>query len=262
MVKIWSERGYCKLIYREDTPYVWWNSIGEILLYDRPTMRWFENPSYKLALFGNTFPEKPTKRDHPWSFWPRSPRAVESIVENKSTLKTYDERAIPSIFLGRIENGIQKAKRTVCNWSEAIHTFVMPLDSTGGPYQFTQEEYLTLLSKSRFGLCLPGFGPKCNREIEYFATGTVPIVTPGVDIKSYAVPPKENVHYFFASSPEEVKQIIENTTKEQWNTMSANGRSWWRRYASAEGLFRLTWGIVNDNSIAMKVLDHIANKSE
>ena len=247
MVLLWESRGYCKVIKSEDTPYIWWGGIGEVLLYDRPTMRWFSHPSYKLALFGNPFPEKPTKNDRPWSFWARSPKAVEQIVKSKKVDRSYKERKTQSIFLGRIENGIQKERRSTHDWSTAVSTFSMPVDSTGGPYKYTQEEYLDQLCNAKFGLCLPGYGPKCNREIEYFATGTVPIVTPGVDMTNYIVPPQKGVHYLVASTPEEVRQVQKTITEEKWQQMSDAGKLWWQRYASAEGLFRFTWGIVRDN---------------
>jgi hypothetical protein len=246
MTQIWEERGYCLIERHEDTPFVWWQGIGNVLLYDRPTLRWFNNPSYKLALFGNSIPENPTKNDRLWSFWARSPKAVERIVMTNKPMASYEERKIPSIFLGRIENGIQKEKRTKHDWSKVIHNFHMPIDSTGGAYKYNQDTYLSLLCQSRFGLCLPGYGPKCNREIEYLATGTVPIVTPGVDVVNYAGSLKENIHYFKAETPEDVKNIVETTSLEKWTEMSIAGRAWWRRYASAEGLFRLTWGIINE----------------
>lgn len=246
MVSIWEERGYCNVERRDDTPFVWWSKIGDILLYDRPTLRWLQSnsPSYKIALYGNKFTESPTNRDRKWSFWGRSPRELEkaATISNKS----YEERKTTSVFIGRIENGVQQAKRTTHNWQQAIELFHMPTDSTGGPYKYSQEKYLSILSNARFGLALPGFGPKCNREIEYFALGTVPIVTPDVDMTNYAAPPIHNIHYFVASTPEEVEQIVMNTPVEKWTEMSIAGRAWWRRYASAEGLFRLTWGIIND----------------
>lgn len=246
MVSIWEERQYCSIEKRDDTPFVWWGKIGDILLYDRPTLRWAQTsqPSYKLALYGNAFASTPTKRDRKWSFWGRSPKAIEkaSILSTNN----YASRKTKSVFIGRIENGVQKAKRTTHDWSSSIELFHMPIDSTGSPYKYTQEQYLKELSNARFGLCLPGFGPKCNREIEYFAMGTVPIVTPDVDMTNYQVPPVENVHYFVAKTPEEVQQIIDRTSPEKWTEMSISGRAWWRKYASAEGLFRLTWGIIND----------------
>ena len=75
--------------------------------------------------------------------------------------------------------------------------------------------------------------------------GTVPIITPGVDMLNYAARPQKNIHYFEASTPEEVQKIVNETGPEKWTEMSIAGRAWWRRYASAEGLFRLTWGIIN-----------------
>ena len=244
MTAIWAERNYVQLVHSEDTPYCWWNAIGDTLLYDRPTMRWWSNPSYTKALFGNAYPEKPTSRDKLWSFWGRSPRAIEAIVASKKVNTPYQKRELDSLFLGRIENGVQKENRTKHDWSTAVEKFSMPVDSTGGPYQYTQEQYLEFLTNTKFGLCLPGYGPKCNREIEYFATGVVPIVTPGIDMKNYAVPPQKGIHYFYAETPEQVQAIVRSTTEEQWTKMSEAGRQWWQRYASAEGLFRFTWGLV------------------
>jgi hypothetical protein len=66
-------------------------------------------------------------------------------------------------------------------------------------------------------------------------------VVDGVDMKGYLVPPKEGVHYLRAKTPADVKRIVAETTALEWTVMSLAGRNWWRMYASAEGLFRLTW---------------------
>jgi hypothetical protein len=242
MAQIWADRGYCKIAYSEDTPYCWWGGIGEVLLYDRPTARWWNDAvPYQMALFGNCEPvDKARLRQSVWSFWPRSPRAIEMAVELHKVLRTWEDRPIKSLFLGKIENGVQLAARSTADWSNCVDLFSMPKDSTGAPYPYTQAEYIDKLCQARFGLCLPGFGKKCNREIEYFACGTVPIVTPDVDMTHYLVPPKAGVHYFVAKTPEDVRRIVAGTTRDTWRMMSIKGREWWRSYASAEGMFRLT----------------------
>lgn len=245
MVMLWKERGYIHVNTSEDTHYCWWDGVGGILLYDRPTVRWWNSDvPYQMALFGNCAPPGPeTQRikQSVWSFWGRSPRALERVSETSNNLRGYDSRAVASLFLGKVENGVQRAARTGADWKTAVDLFSMPFDSTGAPYPFTQDQYLEKLCNARFGLCLPGFGPKCNREIEYFACGCVPIVTPGVDMKGYLVPPLEGIHYFRASTPGEVQRLVKDTKPEIWARMSAAGRSWWRTYASVEGFFRLTW---------------------
>jgi hypothetical protein len=244
MARIWRDRGYCTIKESDATPHCWWGEAGEILLYDRPTLRWHdEKASYQMGLFGNCPPPN-RLRDSTWSFWPRSPAAIEALVESGACLRTWEERTLPSLFLGKIENGVQLAARQAKDgpdWSKAVSLFSMPVDSTGAPYPYTQTQYLDLLCSARFGLCLPGFGKKCNREIEYFACGTVPIVTEGVDMTNYLVPPIAGVHYLSAKTPEDVRRIVATTTEEKWTAMSVAGRTWWRNYASAEGMFRLTW---------------------
>ena len=246
MLELWGERGYVQIEKSETTPYCWWGGIGEVLLYDRPTARWWSSPpAYKMALFGNCAPPGPGAhglKQSVWGFWGRSPRALENIADAHLNMRGYKDRPIRSLFLGKIENGVQQAARCTADWSKCVELFSMPVDLTGAPYPYTQSEYLEKLCSSRFGLCLPGFGQKCNREIEYFACGCVPIVTPGVDMKGYLVPPKEGVHYLTASTPEEVAHLIATISPEKWAVMSAAGRAWWSAYASAEGFFRLTWG--------------------
>jgi hypothetical protein len=83
-----------------------------------------------------------------------------------------------------VENGVQMKNRPLA-WQPHVQKWSMPLDSTGQAYPYTQDEYLQEISKARFGLCLAGYGNKCNRDIEYFATGTVPLCAPEVDMKYY-----------------------------------------------------------------------------
>jgi hypothetical protein len=127
------------------------------------------------------------------------------------------------------------------DWSKTVERFSMPVDSTGAAYPFSQTEYLTAISGARFGLCLAGYGNKCNREIEYMACGTVPLVAPDVDMTHYLVAPKEGVHYFRVTGPEDVTRIVESTSRDTWEAMSNACHQWWRENASCEGMFRLTW---------------------
>lgn len=247
MMIMWGERGFCRIQTSDETPYCWWGGIGQVLLYDRPTPRWWPAaeilPSYTMALFGNCAPPGPDAhraRQSVWSFWPRSPRALEAVASKGP--RGWDERPTASIFLGKVENGVQRRHRCGDDWASAVEVFSMPVDSTGAPYLYTQAQYLDKVAGTRWGLALPGYGPKCNREIEYFALGTVPIVTEGVDMVNYLVPPKEGVHYFRARTPADVKRIVAETPQDVWERMSAAGHRWWRENASAEGLFRLTWG--------------------
>lgn len=243
IVHIWEERGFCRIQTTEDTPHCWWGGIGEVLLYDRPTPRWWSAhlpTSYQMALFGNCAPPGPAEhllRQSVWSFWPRAPKALEAAVQQG--LPGWSERTLSSLFLGKVENGVQKMRRCGTDWSTAVELFSMPIDSTSA-YPYSQEAYLQTLLNSRFGLCLPGYGNKCNREIEYMACGTVPIVTDGVDMKYYLRAPQEGVHYLVAKTPEDVAKVIAAVTQEKWEVMSAACHAWWRENASAEGLFKLT----------------------
>lgn len=111
-------------------------------------------------------------------------------------------------------------------------------------YPFTQKEYLEKLASARFGLCLPGYGYKCHREVECMAMGCVPVVSLEVDMDSYANPPVEGVHYLRVSTPEDLAGVVGAVSKECWENMSAAGRVWWSENASCAGSFQLTARLV------------------
>lgn len=93
---------------------------------------------------------------------------------------------------------------------------------------------------SRYGLCLPGYGPKCHREIECMALGVVPIVTPGIDMTNYAVPPVEGTHYLRAETPEEVRRLVDETSIEKWDQMSQACIKYYEDNYSTKGSWDLT----------------------
>ena len=236
MLRLWADRKYCTLLESSETPFCWWGAIGDTLLYDRDTMKWMDvaKPSYTLALIGNPSPTDKIRQSK-WSYWTRYPALVEAVIP-----LSWKDRSIASLFLGRIENGVQQKHRSGADWKSAVEVFTCPIDSSGGPYKYSPSEYLEKLCSAKFGLCLAGFGQKCHREIEYYACGTVPIATPECDMTGYLNPPIEGIHYFRAKTPEEVKRIVAETSAIVWTRMSLAGRFWWAENASAEGLFRLT----------------------
>lgn len=242
LVDLWAENGLCEVFY-ENIKNVWINSFGNILLYDRPTLEWLGNSKFNFALFGNTVPNLPNSSS--WIFWGRRPRLMEKIKKER---KTWDNRNIESIFLGKVENNVQLSKRTNTNWSDFIELFEMPIKSE---YKYSQEEYLNLLTKSKFGLCLSGYGPKCNREIELMCMGVVPIITPLVDI-TYYNQLKEDKHFIRVDEPAEIPKKIKNISKNQWEDMSNNCVDWYESNCSIIGSYETTIKILKDNNIIIK----------
>ena len=242
MLDMWVENDFCE-VELQNVNHVWANSVGDVLLYDRPTLEWLRGVKYKTGLFGNTVPTG--NKDYPWFFWARHPKKL--VTQINKGLKSYKERKIKSIFLGKVENPVQFNNRAKLNWSDVIDLFEMPI-SQGYPvaqYKYTQDEYLELVPQSLFGLCLPGYGPKCNREIELLGLGVVPIFTPGVD-NTYYEPLIENKHYIKVNSPEEVKNKLDSINKNKWEEMSNNCISWYNRNCSPKGSFDLTIKIINN----------------
>jgi hypothetical protein len=232
IARMWGERKYVT-VKETDSSHVWLGGVGDTLLYDRPTLQWLEAApaTWKKALFGN--PTPPTGGSS-WSFWPRRPRIVEELVARGAPTKGYNERTLGTVFYGRSENGVQKANRTVHDWSAMCDEFVH-LEGTK-PYPYTHREYLERLSRARWGLCLAGFGKKCHREIECMAMGCVPVVAPEVDMTNYADPPIEGIHYIRVASPADIVKL----DAAAWQKMSDAGKAWWAKNCSVKGLWELT----------------------
>ena len=245
LLDMWGENNLCEVIPTPNIRNVWVESVGNILLYDRPILDFLPR-DFKFGLFGNTVPDFSIAS--PWIFWGRRPRTLEKY--RKKPNLPYKERTIKSIFVGKVENPIQLKKRTTTDWSNSVELFEMPI-SQGypiTPYKYTQEEYLELLRKSKFGLCLPGYGPKCNREIELMGLGVVPVVTPGVDL-NYFNPLIENKHYLFVESPQDLNDKLNSIKPKQWEKMSNSCIDWYMNNCSVEGSFNTTKKIITTLSL-------------
>lgn len=243
MVAIWAERGYVPVREVAGLSHVWFGGVGQVLLYDRPTLEWLhasptEEQTWSVGLFGNP---KPPAKGVAWSFWPRRPRIVEELALKPRV--PFSERSRRVVFYGKSENAVQLRNRTKASWSSACTEFVH-LDSAAAKYPYTHEEYLERLRGSLFGLCLAGYGKKCHREIECMAMGCVPVVAPEVDMTSYAVLPQEGVHYLRITGPDDLRAKTEAMSADAWEAMSAAAFQWWKENASAEGMWGLTKGLV------------------
>jgi hypothetical protein len=246
VIDLWAKAGY---VERKEDPSLtqcWLGGAGKTLLYDRPTWDWIEKAppaekTWKQALVGNPGMEgRPSAQ--PWIFWPRQPALVERLVTEGIPTAGYTERKDDLVFFGRVENEKQGAFRQAADaegWRAVCSQFSMPVGAKE-PYALSPEAYLRALAGAKFGLCLRGFGPKCNREVELLAMGCVPIVTPGVDYTGYAEPLVDGVHVIVAATPEEAKAKMAALDADAWAKMSTAGRLWWHANASVAGSWAVT----------------------
>jgi hypothetical protein len=246
LLELWAEKGYVTVKEHPKAVSIWLQNVGEYLLYDRPTLQWLQasppqEQLWKQALFGNPSPFG--RNSQSWIFWARRPRLLDELCKSKLPERSFEERTQRLVFYGKIENSVQERRRTGEDWSSACSDFVMPVGDDK-PYVFTQKEYLERLTLSKFGLCLAGYGKKCHREVECMATGTVPVVSPEVDMANYSNPPQEGIHYLRVQSPEEAKLVTETMEEAQWLTMSLKCREWFQENASVEGSWLVTKRLV------------------
>ena len=71
VVTMWKQQNLCNII-ESDTKHVWFNKMGDVLLYDRPTLEWLDkdnNIEYNKILFGNPeIPDKLKEKAYNWIF--------------------------------------------------------------------------------------------------------------------------------------------------------------------------------------------------
>jgi len=243
MIDLWVESGF---VERKEDPSLTHCFLGDVLLYDRPTWAWLDKASdkekeYRVCLTGNPDPsEKP--RTRPWIFWPREPRLVEEL--SKGQRKTYEDRKDTMVFYGRIENQDQgKWRQDISGWKTVCAKFSMQEGKE--PYVLNPREYLEALQGAKYGLCIRGYGPKCNREIELLALGTVPVVTNGVEISEYAEPLIDGTHVLCVSDHQDAMNKICKISEQKWLEMSEAGFQWWKRNCSVEGSWNTTRNLLN-----------------
>lgn len=251
LVQLWEEAGFVDIIWTNNN-YVW---IGEedssngVVLYDRPTLEWWNRDTpkqYKCVLFGNpNANETQIERAYPWIFWGRRPRMLEKMVHEKQP-KVWTDRNIKIIFMGKIENNVQQVYRDATKWRsvcECEDDFCLVVGQQT-KYPYSQTEYLNRLANARYGLCLRGYGPKCNREIELMALGTVPIVARDVDMTNYFDPPQRGLHYLIAENPDDAIAQMAAISPSTWEQMSSACRDWYMRNCSIRGSFYQTLRII------------------
>ena len=187
------------------------------------------------TVYPNTIPSYYQSRDEN--------KLMKFINENKYL--NCKERIQNTIFLGSIKDGYQGSFRKKVDWSKYIDEFDCPNFKNDESYKYDQEGYYKALSKTRYGLCIRGGGPKCWRDIEYLALGTVLLVTEGVDVENYHNPLKENIHYIKINNPDEIKEKIKLISEEQWNYMSQQCISWYINNCRYDGSIKILEEIVS-----------------
>lgn len=232
----WAENKYCEVLNSEDN-FSWAESDSSTYLlheYDRlqdiPVKNAW-NINDDLGLFANG--QHPKGKS--WIYWPRHIKNVELLLKDGVANKD-----IKSIFVGAAENPIQYINRTKYDWCLAVDHYEFKEALFKKNYHsYSNINFLKLISRAKYGLSLEGYGPKCQRDIEYMAFGTVPIFTWNT-FNDYCDPLIEGVHYLFANNPREAREKINNTSDKQWKEMSDNCRDWFLKNCSIEGSFRTT----------------------
>ena len=238
ILKIWEENKWVKLHPIEKNEfnrdligsyiesYVWVGGLGLYLLYDKPTWDTRIRFGFQKLLMANEF--VPFRGAYKWTFWVTHPKVYEDI--RKQGIKSYQQRNHTSIFYG---SGKHRGNRNE-EWGEVIENF--SLDDT---LPMSYKEYIKFICNHKFGLSLTGVGPKCLRDIEYMGMGVVPLFTREVSVEYYNKL-EQNVHYLLVDDIHHAKDVIENTTQEQWEYISSNVVKWYEENATVESIFKLT----------------------
>ena len=254
LVDAWGERGYCEVkpcpvpTYSFNTDVLnlpeakcWMGDVGDIMLYDFALLdRIPADRNWKFSLWANSMLEG--ERSSAWSFWPKHSKLYEEFkVSNRLS---YEDRGMLFGFIGS-----RTTQKRTLDYKPCCDFFVMTRTGHNSD-AYPPAQYLELLSKMKFGLCLPGVGPKCLRDIEYMGLGVVPVITPGCSVDHFNRI-EEGVHYLKANTPEEATELVGTCSKETWKMMSDNCIEWFEKNSSIKGAFDTTMEILEKNNIGI-----------
>ena len=237
IIDMWKDDGFVE-IHESPDQYVWWNEPGDVLLHDHPVIMGV--PKCNQALFGN----EQCIDMKSWVFWGRNPRMLETVY--KTSVKVNPKyRMWESIFIGKVENSTQMNNRfqSKIDWTKHIQNFMI-VKGVNAPYPYSPADYLYNMSISKFALLLPGYGPKCNRDIEACAMGAVPIVTPGVCTEYYDKW-EEGRNYLRLETENNIEKIF-NTPNEILEEIQETNYEWYENNSTSKGSFHMTRDIIAD----------------
>ena len=244
LLDLWHENDFCWVRPNVDirsTGYVdstlmpearpWINEVGDVLLYNQPILDKLP-PTWNHALFANEILHKENCSN--WIFWPRWVRQYYRF-QNEHDAVSFGER-IESVFIGNFTT-----RKRSGPWGSYIERFIMgdQHNHIAGQMKVPYPDYLSLLSTAKYGLCLPGVGPKCLRDVELMGLGTVPIFTPDVST-DYHEPLLEGRHFVYVDVPEKIPELLRSISKEKWRFMSSECQTWFARNCSLHGSFETT----------------------
>jgi len=244
IIKLWHRDGFVDVLESPDR-YVWMDDHGEILLYDYDLVTDFGGlPEFKIGLFGNQVPQD-IDNAYPWILWARNPHLLEqAVLTMKKVLPRY--RMWKSMFVGKVENETQFKNRfqTKIDWTKHIQNFAV-VKGAQTPYPYTPQDYLYNMSITKFAFLLPGYGPKCNRDIEATALGAIPVVTPGV-ATDYWNEWEEGVNFLRMETEDDIEGIY-NTSDDILESIQQNNYEWYKKNCSSKGSFDTTLEIVKES---------------
>lgn len=237
LVSIWKNKYNHFVMFHQDKTH---NHIQleNMVLYDYKDISKFTNDFYsKKILLGSLDTNIDCKllQEHdisyqPWIYWPKHTDKVEALIDNSQcTLPNFEERIIHSIFIGKHSETREQLKNII----EDVTLY------NNEETQMSYDNYLQNISQSKFGICVKGSQSKSRRLMEYLAVGTVPIIVKNqINTTSFENPLQENIHFLSVDSIEDINHIIQTTTKETWNELSENGKTWYFKNIHSSNSFK------------------------
>jgi hypothetical protein len=245
VIDAWETMGLC-MVRSSPDHCCWWGEPGKVLLWDHDLLTDHTIPEHDFALYANTVPDD-RQKSSPWIMWPRHPVLFEKWRGKNLKPIPPAFRLFKSTFVGKVENQLQLNNRFASdiNWWDNVTNFQV-VKGAATQYPYSSEMYNYVMARSRFAILLPGYGPKCNRDVEACGLGCVPVVTPGVDVKNYYRPWEENVHYVTLESTEDFDKIY-SLDKDHLQDIQTNVLDWYEKNATIQGIFDTTKEIIDEH---------------
>lgn len=243
LAKLWEIHNLCRIKKSSETPFCWFGETGKVLLYNESdNAADYGAELYEKILIGSDIALNMDKDYKEWTYWAKNPIILQNVIDEGISRAGYDDREKRILFYGTHKNTEDKKfnnNSSIGSWSQLCDEFIINNNSNDDD---TYEQYLRVLANAKFSLCLDSdiHVKKNNHEIECMALGCVPVYIVNMNMKTYADPPQENIHYICVENLLDARRKLDAIDAQKWTEMSLACRDWWSRNASPYGSFQLT----------------------